>query len=176
MTQFGSGSKSYCSHICLVTGGAGGVPLQCRSRQRLPEEERAGQRQVAAVRVSLLLLHGRMQPVARHMSQQEGQTRDKIPECPQQGFSFWTHWCFLLSQTRRSIHKLLEWENNRLYHKVPNFPVCLSISLFVSVGRFFVSLCRSLVVFVSPSVRFSVIALLYLSFPVYLPFLFFGSL
>ncbi|XP_077589587.1 cysteine-rich hydrophobic domain-containing protein 1 isoform X2 [Stigmatopora nigra] len=37
--------------------------------------------------------------------------------CCTAGFSLWPVVC-LNKRTRRSIHKLLDWENNRLYHKV----------------------------------------------------------
>eukprot|EP00079_Xenopus_tropicalis_P032292 XP_017946063.1 PREDICTED: cysteine-rich hydrophobic domain-containing protein 2 [Xenopus tropicalis] len=62
------------------------------------KEESSTQCEVAALWLYLLLLHFRLQSLACSMPKQKG--------------------FLLFLKTRRSIYKLLEWENNRLYHKL----------------------------------------------------------
>lgn len=80
---------------------------------------------MAPVWLPLLLLHIRLQLVACHLPQQKGKV---VLKC----FFFLMHSlkavsgkmrrtsadAIVVSQTRRSIEKVLEWENSRLYHKV----------------------------------------------------------
>ena len=63
-------------------GCTGGVQNQRQQGERLPEEEPAGQRQVAAVWLSVLLLYSRLQSVARHLPQQEGEPPPPPPPTP----------------------------------------------------------------------------------------------
>lgn len=57
----------------VSSGGSGGIQSQYQPREQLPEEDAAGERAVAPVRLPLLLLHVGLQFVARHLSQQEGE-------------------------------------------------------------------------------------------------------
>lgn len=58
--------------LCTSSGGARGIQGQYQPCQQLSEEDVASEREVAPVWLPLLLLHVRLQFVARHLPQQEG--------------------------------------------------------------------------------------------------------
>lgn len=119
--------------MCASPGCTRGVQGQYQPCECLSEENPPGECALATVRLPVLLLHAGLQFVARHLSQQEGETlTNAVPHTHASQTSrisnthvyiaiWWkkygTMWLSMF-QTRRSIEKLLEWENSRLYHKV----------------------------------------------------------
>lgn len=101
-------------------GGTRGVQSQYLPRKQLPEENAPSQREVAPVWLPLLLLHTGLQFVACHLPQQKGEKAS----APQPSLMRCSGLITIVTdissflQTRRSLEKLLEWENSRLYHKV----------------------------------------------------------
>lgn len=76
---------------------------------------------MAPLWLSLLLLYFGLQFVAGHLPQQEGETQ---PCYTCDSITVSVRWGRISSnltsviQTRRSMEKVLDWENSRLYHKV----------------------------------------------------------
>lgn len=70
------------SHLSPLVGSARGIQNQHQPGERLPEEELARQCEVASLRLPVLLLHSRVQSVARYLPQQEGTYQGVPCNCP----------------------------------------------------------------------------------------------
>lgn len=63
-----------CYLLPPPSGGTGGIQNQHQQAERLFEKEPSCQREVASLRLPVLLLHGGLQSVARYLPQQESES------------------------------------------------------------------------------------------------------